>query len=157
MCLGMAELLFPNARVIDLRRDRVDHSLACYFIDLGSPVSLQLSAGAHRPRAPRVRATDGALARDAVDPILRVSYEDVVADQEAWSRKMIDFLGLPWDESVLAFHETAGKKGSDRPTLSYAQVRQPIYKSSVGRAEKFRPYIGELLDALGEGPAAGST
>ena len=63
---------------------------------------------------------------------LEVDYEAVVEDVEAQARRMLDFLGLPWDDAVLRFHET------ERPvrTASANQVRQPIYRSSAGRWRK---------------------
>jgi hypothetical protein len=62
-------------------------------------------------------------------PMLEIQYEDLVADQEGQSRRLIDFLGLPWDPACLAFHRT------QRPVLTASvwQVRQPIYSRSVGR------------------------
>ena len=62
-------------------------------------------------------------------PILDVTYERVVADVERESRRMIDFLELPWDPRCLAFHENRRFVG----TASVAQVRRPIYASSTGR------------------------
>ena len=61
--------------------------------------------------------------------ILDVGYEDVVADLEKQARRIIEYCGLPWDDRCLSFHET------ERPvrTASATQVRQPIYKSAVGR------------------------
>ncbi|HRQ76307.1 MAG TPA: sulfotransferase [Phycisphaerales bacterium] len=148
--LGLISLLFPQTRIIDLRRDRVDNTLACWMINLGSafPFSYSLE---HLGRAQRTyeRLMDHWHNVLSV-PILKVNYEDIVDDQEGWSRKILDFLGLDWSESVLRFHEVGEKKGSDVPTLSYAQVRQPIYKTSVGRAKKFEKHIKPLLDALGE-------
>jgi hypothetical protein len=135
--------------VIDIRRDKLDHSLACYFIDLGPkfPYAFQLE--------------HIALVRRCCDrlmdhwhrvlslPMMTVNYEDIVADQEASTRTMLDFLGLEWDDRVLEFHRAGEmKKSSAIPTLSYAQVRQPIYTTSVGRAEKFRPFVGDLVAAL---------
>ena len=68
------------------------------------------------------------------NPILQVPYEALVADQEGWTRKLVDFIGLPWDERCLAFHQ------NERPVYTYSlwQVRQPIYtnRSSVGAAMK---------------------
>ena len=60
---------------------------------------------------------------------LEIDYEAVVDDVEAESRRMIDFLGLPWDGACLEFHRT------ERPVLtaSVNQVRQPIYRTSSGR------------------------
>jgi len=73
-----------------------------------------------------------------------VRYEDFVADQEGQSRALMNYLGLPWDDRVLAFHE------ADRPvrTASAAQVRQPMYKGSVDLwtryGDKLRPLIERL-------------
>jgi hypothetical protein len=82
---------------------------------------------------------------------LEVSYEDVVADLEGQSRRIMEFLGMPWEDSVLKFHE------SDAPvtTASAAQVRQPIYASSVGKwrhyAEELAPLRARLAELLPEG------
>ena len=72
--------------------------------------------------------------------ILDVPYEELIADQEAWTRKILDFLGLEWDERCLDFHETK------RPvvTASYWQVRQRIYKDSVGRWRNYEQFLGPL-------------
>lgn len=148
--LGLISLLFPQTHIIDLRRDRVDNTLACWMIDLGArfPYSYSLE---HLGRAQRTYERLMDHWHTVLDvPMLKVNYEDIVEDQEGWSRKILDFLGLDWNESVLRFHEVGEKKGSDVPTLSYAQVRQPIYKTSVGRAKKFEQHIQPLLDALGD-------
>ena len=76
--------------------------------------------------------------------ILDVRYEDVVADLAGQARRMIAHCGLDWHDRCLAFHET----GRPVHTASTVQVRQPIYRSAVGRARRFVPYIQPLLDAL---------
>jgi len=77
-------------------------------------------------------------------PMLEVSYEDLVANQEAVSRRLVDFCGLDWDERCLRFHENR------RPvkTLSVLQVRQPMYTSSVGRWQRYAAHLGPLLRVL---------
>jgi hypothetical protein len=60
---------------------------------------------------------------------LEVRYEDIVARQAAESRRIMEFLGLPWEEGVLRFHESKAPSA----TASAVQVRQPIYSSSVGK------------------------
>ena len=85
----------------------------------------------------------------AVLPIshfLEVDYEAVVDDVEAQARRMLDFLGLAWDDRVLRFHET------ERPvrTASVNQVREPIYATSQGRWRQHKAQLRPLLAALGE-------
>ena len=76
--------------------------------------------------------------------MLEVQYEEVVDDLEGQARRIVAHCGLEWDERCLAFHE------ADRPvrTASVGQVRQPIYRSSVGRWEPYREHIRPLLEAL---------
>jgi hypothetical protein len=76
---------------------------------------------------------------------LEVDYEAVVDDLEREARRMLEFLGLEWNASVLRFHETK------RPvrTASVNQVRQPIYRTSAGRWRKHAAHLKPLLAALG--------
>ena len=78
--------------------------------------------------------------------MLSVRYEDLIGDLEAGSRKMIDFLGLEWDDACLNFHETERTVR----TLSRWQVRQPVYTSSVGRWKRYESRLGPLVAALGD-------
>ena len=73
-----------------------------------------------------------------------VVYEDVVADTEKEAKRLIEFLGLPWDDKCVDFHK------SDRPvkTASVAQVRKPIYKTSVKRWKKYGDGLQPLVDAI---------
>ena len=77
-------------------------------------------------------------------PILDVTYEELIADGEGQSRRMVEFLGLPWDERCLAFHQT---RRSVR-TASIVQVRQPIYRSSLARWRRYEKHLGPLAEAL---------
>jgi hypothetical protein len=72
--------------------------------------------------------------------LLEIPYEGLIADQEGWTRRMLEFLGLPWDTQCLEFHRT------DRVviTASRWQVRQIIHASSVGRWRNYEKYIGPL-------------
>lgn len=79
--------------------------------------------------------------------ILDVSYEELVADQEAQSRRLIEFCGLEWQDACLDFHK------NDRPvkTASIAQVRKPMYKNSIARWERFERHLAPLRAAIEEG------
>jgi hypothetical protein len=80
-------------------------------------------------------------------PILDVQYEELVDDTEPGIRRIIDFLGLPWNDRCLRYWEVE----RDVLTLSYDQVNKPIYKSAVKRWEKYAAFLGPLREVL-DGP-----
>jgi tetratricopeptide (TPR) repeat protein len=139
--LGMIYSVFPNARVIYMRRDPIDTCLSCYFQQFltGINFAFDLSDLVHYYREhQRIMAHW----RSVLPPgfILDVPYEELVVDQETWSRKMLDFIGLEWDARVLEFH--ANKR--QVTTASAWQVRQKIYRSSVARWHNYEKFIGPL-------------
>lgn len=142
--LAFAALLFPNARVIHCRRDARDHALSIWmenfnpdqryatdFDDLAFFISQKRGLMAHWSTALPLK-------------ILDVQYEDVVADLEGQARRLIAFLGAPWDERCLNFHQQ--ERAVQTP--SRWQVRQPIYSNSVGRWRTYVPYLPELETAF---------
>ena len=141
--LGVVHSIFPKARVIHVQRDPIDTCLSCYFQDFPPNLNftLDLSDLAHYYRQLH-RLTQHW--RSALPPgtLLDVPYEELIADQEGWTRRILDFLGLPWDERCLNFHST---ERSVR-TASYWQVRQKVYTSSIGRWRNYKKFIGPLLD-----------
>jgi tetratricopeptide (TPR) repeat protein len=139
--LGMIYSVFPNARVIYMQRDPIDTCLSCYFQQFltGLNFTFDLSDLVHYYREhERIMAHW----RDVLPPgfILDVPYEGLVADQETWSRKMVEFIGLAWDPRCLEFHATERQV----VTASTWQVRQKIYKSSVARWRHYEKFIGPL-------------
>ena len=139
--LGIIHSVFPNARIVYMRRDPIDTCLSCYFQQLSPSVEFttDLSDLAHYYREHRRLIEHW---RTVLPPgtILDVPYEELIADQEGWTRKILDFLGLEWDERCLDFHKTK------RPvvTASYWQVRQRIYKYSVKRWRNYEKFLGPL-------------
>jgi hypothetical protein len=77
--------------------------------------------------------------------MFEVRYEDVVADQEATTRKLIDSLGLEWDPACLDFHSSQRAVR----TASSMQVREPIYDSSVDRWRHYEEQLAPLMSLLG--------
>jgi len=77
--------------------------------------------------------------------MLEVLYEDLVADTEEETRRILAYCGLEWDKACLAFHQT------ERPvwTASSSQVRQPIYRTSIGRWRPYSSFLQPLMRALG--------
>jgi len=145
MLIGFLHMMLPKARILHVTRDaaatclsiwkshfRGDGHLYGYdLIELADFHNLYTDIMAHwRAVLPGV--------------VHEVRYEDFVADQEGQSRALVDWLGLPWDDRVLAFHE------ADRPvrTASAAQVRQPMYGGSIDLWKRYGDRLKPLLERL---------
>jgi tetratricopeptide (TPR) repeat protein len=139
--LGIIHSIFPNARIIYMQRDPVDTCLSCYFqnFSLAHSFTLDLSDLAHYYREHH-RLMSHWRAALPLGSILDVPYEELVADQESWTRKILDFIELDWDARCLDFHAT------ERPivTASFWQARQKIFKTSVQRWRNYEKFIGPL-------------
>jgi len=149
--LGLINLLFPKAKVINTKRDPVDTCLSGFtklFKD-DMPHSYDLSElGRYYAKYRELMEHwEKVLPEDFMTTVV---YEDVVADTEKEAKRLIEFLGLPWNEKCVEFHK------SDRPvkTASVAQVRKPIYKTSVKRWKKYGDGVQPLVDAI-DGKSSG--
>ena len=142
---GLIHLVLPNARIIHTRRAPLDTCLSCFstLFAEGNSYSYDL-----KELGRYYRGYEALMAHwRSVLPLsvmLEVQYEDVVTDLEHQARRIVAHCGLEWDDACLDFHKT------QRPirTASAAQVRQPIYKSSVGRWRAYEPLLGPLLAEL---------
>ncbi len=143
--IGFAHLLLPDARFVHCVRDPRDTCFACYMrlFDHGQPFAYDLKdlGRYHRLHDRLMEHWRRVLPPGA---ILEVNYENVVADQERETRRILDFLGLPWDDACLSFDRT------QRIVLtgSASQVRQPIYRGAVQRWKQFESHLGPLLEIL---------
>ncbi len=72
---------------------------------------------------------------------MEVPYEGLVRDQEGWSRKIVEFVGLDWDPRCLEFHKTERVVN----TASQWQIRQKIYSTSVERWRAYEKYLESLM------------
>jgi tetratricopeptide (TPR) repeat protein len=146
MHIGLIHLILPNARIIDARR----HPMACCFSGFkqlfadGQEFTYGLEEIARYYKG-YVRLMEH---WDSVLPgrVLRVYYEHLVVNLEGQVRRLLGFLGLPFEESCLHYYQT------DRSirTPSSEQVRQPIYRGGLGQWRHFEPYLGVLKDELAE-------
>jgi tetratricopeptide (TPR) repeat protein len=144
--VGLIHLALPGARVIHVRRDPADTCLSCFSkLFLGDlPYAYDLGELGRYYRAYEALMEHWwRVLPDAV--MIDVQYEEVVADIEQQARRIVAHCGLEWDDACLSFHTTA------RPvrTASAAQVRRPIYQSSVRRWQIHREHLGQLFEALG--------
>jgi hypothetical protein len=144
--VGLIHLALPNARIIHVRRDPIDTCLSCFSKQFAGnlPYSYDLAELGRYYRAYEALMAHWrrVLPQGAM---LEVRYEEIVADLEGQARRILAYCGLAWDANCLDFHRT------ERPvhTASVAQVRQPIYKSSVQRWRPYERFLGPLLAELG--------
>src|SRR5262249_30679483 len=126
--LGWIVTLFPNARLIHCRRDVRDVALSCWITNFARLRWASDLAHLAERINDYLRLMDH-YRRVLPVPLFEVEYEQMVADQEGTTRRLLDFVGLEWDPACLNFHQTERLVR----TASVAQVRQPIYKRSVAR------------------------
>ncbi len=143
--VGLITLMLPQARIIHVRRDPIDTCFSCFATPFSSGHDYASDLGALARQYQRYQHVMQHWA--AILPagrVLEVRYEELVADLEGQARRMLAYVGAPWDENCLGFHRTA------RPvrTASLAQVRRPIYSSSVARWKRFERHLGPLIELL---------
>jgi tetratricopeptide (TPR) repeat protein len=145
--LWLIAALFPSARVILCQRDPRDICLSCYFhrFTEGHPYAYDLADCGLR--ALEVDRLSTHWLRVLPLEMMAIDYEELVADLEGESRRLIQFLGLDWEPACLDFYRT------ERPvfTASTWQVRQPLYTRSVGRWRCYERHLGPLLEVLEQG------
>ncbi|MEO1311196.1 MAG: sulfotransferase [Pseudomonadota bacterium] len=138
----------PQARIVCLRRHPADAMLSNYRQLFASGFSyydyaLDLEDAA-RYAAAFCKLTDAFAER--LDParLTIVRYEDVIEDIEGQTRRLLDFCGVDFDPACVEFHRNAAPVA----TASSAQVRQPLYRTSVDRWKRYRPAIDGALKIL---------
>jgi len=139
--IGFLHLILPNAKVIDARRHPLDSCFGTFkqLFAKGQQFSYDLfELGQYYKNYIQLMEH-----WDHVLPgkVLRVNYEDNVADQENQARRMIEHCGLEWEDQVLRFYETERAV----KTASSEQVRQPIYNKSVNSWKRYETELEDLI------------
>jgi tetratricopeptide (TPR) repeat protein len=144
--IGFIHLMFPNAKIIDARRE----PMACCFGNLKQLFARGQEFAYSIEDIARYYRTYLELMEhwDAVLPgrVLRVQYEDVVDNLERNVRRILEFCELPFEPACVEFHRT---ERSIR-TASSEQVRQPIYREGVDQWRHYETWLGPLREALGD-------
>ncbi len=147
---GLIHLALPQARIIDVRRNALDTCIGNYrqLFARGKNFTYDLTECAEY-YLEYVRIMDH---WEDVLPgrILRIDYEDVVADVETEARRMLEYCGLPWDDACLRFHENLRAVN----TASAEQVRLPIYRHGMGYWKHYEPWLDDVREILRPMPAA---
>ncbi len=143
--IGLIHLILPKAKIIDARR----HPMACCFSNFkqlfarGQTFTYDLEGMGRYYRDYLILMDHW----DSVLPgrVLRVEYEDMVADTENQIRRLLEHCGLPFEEQCLRFYET--ERAIRTPSAE--QVRQPIYQEGLEQWRNFEAHLGPLKEALG--------
>lgn len=143
--IGFIRLILPHARIVDVRRHPLDCGVSVFkqYFGLGFSCAFDLDhIGRYYADYVELMAHFDEVAPGHVH---RVIYEDLVQDTEAVVRRLLDYLGLPFDPACLRFFEN--RRAIDTP--SSEQVRQPIFADAVGQWRRYEPWLGPLKEALG--------
>ncbi|MFO0834713.1 MAG: sulfotransferase [Phycisphaerales bacterium] len=144
LALGVIALTFPRATMVHCRRHPLDTCFSCFATPLivahdytASLANLVTAYRAYRELMAHWKSVLG-------DRLVEIEYEELIADPEGQSRRLIAATGLEWNNACLKFYE--GRHSVI--TASASQVRRPMYDSSIGRWKKFEPYLSELIEGL---------
>jgi tetratricopeptide (TPR) repeat protein len=143
--IGLIHSVFPRARIIHCQRHPIDTCLSIYFQNFSRRIDFAYDRGdllsAYRQYLRLMAHWRNVL---PLDRFLEIQYEELVADREAMTQKMIEFCGLDWNDACL--HSEHNR----RPvrTASLWQARQPVYRTSVARWRRYEPWLGALRELL---------
>ena len=144
--VGLIHAAFPRARIINTRRDPLDNCVSCYSLLFtgAQPFAYDLTELGHYYRGyERVMEHWHAVLPPGV--LMDVQYEDLVDDLEGVSRRVLAHCDLDWEEACLDFHRTERMVR----TASLMQVREPLYRRSIGSWRRYEKHLGPLYEALG--------
>ena len=143
--IGLIQLMLPNATIIDARRDPMDCCFSGFkqLFAEGQDFTYGLTeiGRYYRDYVELMAHWDEVLP----GKVLRVRHEDVLDDLEGQTRRMLEHIGLPFEEGCLHFHRTARAVR----TASSEQVRRPINRFGQGAWKPYEPWLGDLKTALG--------
>lgn len=142
--VGMINLMLPKAKIIHIRRDPMATAYSClkHFFSIGHAYSFdQRELGEYYRQYRKLMEH---WRRELPGRMLEVRYEDLVANQEVETRRILDHVGLDWDPSCLQFH----KSKRTVQTASLNQVRQPIYRTANAMWRNYERQLKPLIEAL---------
>jgi tetratricopeptide (TPR) repeat protein len=142
---GLILQMFPDARIIDVRRGALDCCWSVYKMMFGDDYANDQRDLA-RYYADYVRFMD-AMRTLAPENVLRVDYESLVDDVDRETRRMLDFIGVDHEAGCTAFHLSEAPVA----TPSSEQVRRPLFRDGVGSAAPYRQWLGQLIEELEAG------
>lgn len=144
--MGLLTLTLPGARSIMLHRNALDNIVSCYTTHLACLGHSYTSDLGTLAKVWKIRRELQDFWMENLDPApIKLHYEQLVANQEAETRRLLEYLGLPWEQRCLEFYK------SDRiaSTISFDQVNKKMYTSSVERWKRYEKHLGPAMEVLG--------
>lgn len=142
--LGLILKLFPQARIIHMQRDPRDTCLSCFFQNFGDTHIYSSDLLSISEVYKLYKHYISFWQRRFPDSWLNLRYETLVTHTRESIRDVLRYCELPWNENCLNFH-TLGRYIN---TASYNQIKQPMYRNSIGRWKNYKPHIKQLCDSL---------
>jgi hypothetical protein len=143
--LGLIKLMLPNAKIIHVLRDPMDSCFSCYAKLFSENVNFTYSQeelGRYYARYRELmKYWENALPENS---IYTIHYENLIANLETETKNLLNYVGVNFEEACLDFQNTQRKVN----TASIAQVRKPLYTSSIARWENFSEGLQPLLDIV---------
>ena len=145
--LGFLSLITPNCKAIMIYRYPLDNCVSCFTTNLLSSGHLYCSDLEDMGKVWIARRKIMEYWQECLEiPILELHYESMVQNQEFETRRIIDFLGLDWDDSCLNFH----KSNLVARTISYDQVNRKMYSTSDGRWKNYEKHLQPFADLVSD-------
>jgi tetratricopeptide (TPR) repeat protein len=138
---GLIHAVFPRAKILHMQRDPIDTCLSLYFQNFSTlhPYAADLDDLVHY-YGEYLRLMNHWRRLLPATTLLEIPYEALIADQEGWSRRIVNFIALPWHPQCLDFHQTQRVV----ITASRWQVRQRLNAASVGRWRNYEKHVAPL-------------
>ncbi len=144
--IGLIALLFPNARIVHCMRNPADNFISAYQNLMNAHHSYSYAPEDYARYYKEYLRLMWHWQSLVPDRILTLRYEELVAKPEEETRRLLEFIGLPWDSRCLRFHE----RGAMVKTFSRQQVRSAVHQGSTGRWKNYRSQLQPLLEILGD-------
>lgn len=145
--VGFLSKVLPSSRAIMLHRHPLDNAVSCYTTNLLTAGHLYTNSLKSLGRVWVERKKMADMWLDLLQiPVMELHYENLVADQRGETERIIEFLGLPWQEDCMEFH----KSKYVARTISYDQVNRKMYSTSSGRWKNYEKHLGPVMDAVSD-------
>jgi len=142
--IGFIKIFFPNAKIIHSVRDPKDNCLSIYKNIFDDSLNWTYNKSHLFNYYKNYYELMNFWKKKIPNFIYDCKYEDLIGNSKIEIGKLLNFCDLDWHDNCLKFYET--KRAVK--TVSVAQVRQPLYKSSISSSKKFEPFLSDLFTNL---------